>query len=211
MTAFAGSPEPEASIARRGGLLSRPKRRHTAECVARVWKCRERGPRWRRWSRGATRSRRRARSRTTRYARERCRGRRGPARRAPPPSSRQRIIPLGRTRADSRPRPSRADTPPPRERPQVIRDPFEKPLPTRDELPYWSMREVLPELLETEETAVRPRAIVRPAPRTARSGQSRPSRLSRPRSARFRDARRERRERCLSRTARASKRAPTSR
>lgn len=78
-----------------------------------------------------------------------------------PPSSRQRIIPLGRTRADSRPRPSRADTPPPRERPQVIRDPFEKPLPTRDELPYWSMREVLPELLETEETAVRPRAIVR--------------------------------------------------
>ena len=85
MTAFAGSPEPEASIARRGGLLSRPKRRHTAECVARVWKCRERGPRRRRWSRGATRSRRRARSRTTRYARERCRGRRGPARRAPPP------------------------------------------------------------------------------------------------------------------------------
>jgi hypothetical protein len=93
-----------------------------------------------------------------------------------PPSSRQRIIPLGRTRADSRPRPSRADTPPPRERPQVIRDPFEKPLPTRDELPYWSMREVLPELLETEETAVRPRAIVRPAPRTARSGHSRPCR-----------------------------------
>ena len=91
-----------------------------------------------------------------------------------PPSSRQRIIPLGRTRADSRPRPSRADTPPPRERPQVIRDPFEKPLPTRDELPYWSMREVLPELLETEETAVRPRAIVRPAPRTARSGHSQP-------------------------------------
>jgi hypothetical protein len=50
-----------------------------------VWKCRERDPRRRRWSRGATRSRRRARSRTTRYARERCRGRRGPARRAPPP------------------------------------------------------------------------------------------------------------------------------
>ena len=93
-----------------------------------------------------------------------------------PPSSRQRIIPLGRPRADSRPRPSRADTPPPRERPQVIRDPFEKPLPTRDELPYWSMREVLPELLETEETAVRPRAIVRPAPRTALSGHSRPCR-----------------------------------
>jgi hypothetical protein len=100
----------------------------------------------------------------------------GDRRVARPPSSRQRIIPLGRTRADSRPRPSRADTPPPRERPQVIRDPFEKPLPTRDELPYWSMREVLPELLETEETAVRPRAIVRPAPRTARSGHSRPCR-----------------------------------
>jgi hypothetical protein len=83
MTAFAVSPEPRSRVRRT--FLSRPKRRHTAECVARVWKCRERDPRRRRWSRGATRSRRRARSRTTRYARERCRGRRGPARRAPPP------------------------------------------------------------------------------------------------------------------------------
>lgn len=49
----------------------------------------------RRWSRGATRTRRRATSRTTRYARERFRRRQGPARRAPPHSSRQRIISLG--------------------------------------------------------------------------------------------------------------------
>ena len=62
-----------------------------------------------------------------------------------------------------------------------MEDPFEKPLPTRDELPYWSMREVLPELLETEETAVRPRTIVRRAPRTARSGRSRHSRPERSR------------------------------
>ena len=50
----------------------------------------------RRWSRGATRTRRQARCRTTRYARERCRGRRGPGV-ARPPSSRQRIILLGPT------------------------------------------------------------------------------------------------------------------
>ena len=43
------------------------------------------------------------------------------------------------------------------------------------------MREVLPELLETEETAVRPRTIVRRAPRTARSGRPRHSRPERSR------------------------------
>ena len=66
----------------------------------------------RRWSRGATRTRRQARCRTTRYARERCRGRRGPGVARPPllPSENH----FARThRAVSRPRPSRADTPAP--------------------------------------------------------------------------------------------------
>lgn len=33
-------------------------------------------------------------------------------------------------------------------------DPFQKPLPTTDELPFWAMRDVLPELMMTSETAV---------------------------------------------------------
>ena len=39
--------------------------------------------------------------------------------------------------------------------PQSAYDPFEKPLPSSDEQPFWSLRDVLPELMETQEVKVR--------------------------------------------------------